>query len=91
MKALTLLIWLSWVSICVRVLLAPAFRLTLAEALVWLLACAPAVGFLCWARRVLCPSSEAKRPESPDKGAAVPHRPRRRRTTQKAQVAQQVF
>jgi hypothetical protein len=45
MKALSLLIWLSWTSVCLRVLLAPVFRLTLKEALVLLLACAPSLGF----------------------------------------------
>ncbi len=53
MKALSLVIWLSWASLVGRVLFAPVFRLTLPEALLLLLVGAPAIGLLCWLRWLL--------------------------------------
>jgi hypothetical protein len=50
MKALSLIIWVSWGAIIARVLLAPTMGLTLNQALVLLLIAAPAVGILCWLR-----------------------------------------
>jgi len=50
MKALSLVIWVSWGAIIARVLLAPTMGLTLNQALVLLLVAAPAVGVLCWLR-----------------------------------------
>lgn len=50
MKALSLIIWLSWAAIITRVLLAPTIGLSLNQALALLLVAAPAVGILCWLR-----------------------------------------
>jgi hypothetical protein len=46
MKAFSLLLWLLWIAIAGRVLLAPVLGLTLSQALVLFLVCAPAVGLL---------------------------------------------
>jgi len=50
MKALSLVIWVSWGAIIARVLLAPTMGLTLNQALALLLVASPAVGILCWLR-----------------------------------------
>lgn len=55
MKALTLLVWLLWAAIVTRVLLSPVLGLTLSEALVLFLVCAPAVGLLTFLRWLLRP------------------------------------
>ena len=66
MKALTLLIWVSWGAICARVLLAPVLHLSLQEGLFLGAICTPAVGLLCCLRWVL--RSHAKAPQRNDSG-----------------------
>jgi hypothetical protein len=66
MKALTLLIWVSWGAICARVLLAPVWHLSLQEGLFLGTLCTPAVGILVWLRWVLRPRARA--PQRNDSG-----------------------
>jgi len=57
MKVLSFIIWAAWGAIVGRVLLAPAFGLTLSQSLLLLLVAAPAVGLLFFIRWLLRPSA----------------------------------
>ena len=75
MKPFSIVIWLAWSGIGARVLLAPAYRLTLGESLILLLVCAPAVGILCWLRWAFRAPAPQGTSETETKAASLPAEP----------------
>ncbi len=65
MKVLFSVVWVCWAAIIGRILLAPAFGLTLSEGLFLMLVCAPAVGLLSCLRWVFFASKGADEAEPP--------------------------
>jgi hypothetical protein len=98
MKLLSLVVWVCWAAIGGRVLLAPAFRLTLPDALVLLLICAPAVGLLScmrWVFRAQKTTGEGEvlppAPTPPQTAPQADAAPRPRPTSPVKPVRVQVF